>query len=257
MNREQRRREKHLRKNGSAQRATGTQQPPTPSGERPSPQPLQNFFQRVQARPLALAATCVRASLRFFWRRVLVEFGGFFWRRVLVEFGGLLSVAYLAFSSIYDIAPQINAIQPDPTDPLFYPFPITNTSHLFDLVRVQAACSIDYGKFSNGTIMYNLGTRYLGVAQIPAGGVINLPCLSIPVAGGHLDLLRISVNVQYTIQFAVLGINFYDWSRRTSEIFSYDGKPQTPLWVKGKVFSAYGKFFGTLPENMRQPTPSE
>ncbi|WP_331301867.1 hypothetical protein [Methylobacterium oryzae] len=149
----------------------------------------------------------------------------------------LLSVSYLVYDRYYETAAVITSPVSDPADPFYYPFSLTNSSHIFNITNINWACQIvratyeGNSELTNGTIVTRANKPLL-----PPGGVANIFCNKGTISFGGSKMQRAAVKMQASYDVDVFGIIKFP---RLSETVTFTWMPGPTegrrQWIKGDM----------------------
>ena len=108
----------------------------------------------------------------------------------------LISFGYLIYDRIFETAATISSVASDPNNPFYFPFSITNNSHIFTLRDIQWTCAVVSAK-ANITLT-NVGIGFTDHAsEIRPGDVLNISCKRAIAGLSQLTQLVMSIDVIY------------------------------------------------------------
>jgi hypothetical protein len=163
-----------------------------------------------------------------FWiwhhRWITVEWiGVLFWRGT-----ALLGVVYLVYDRIYEAGATISSVASDPKNPLYFPFAISNNSHIFTLPHVKWTCRIVSGNIG-GINFDNVAAGFGGsVSEIAPGDALNVTCRNM-IKGATLE--RPSVYIEVNYDTSILG---YTFTRAPKMFFTWAADASNPQWIRGE-----------------------
>jgi hypothetical protein len=208
---------------------------PTEGRETPSIRPtlrrLGWIFDKWFARAAILVAKLWRCSVgivaratSWSWQHRWDFWSGFF------RLSTLLSVGYLVFDRIYETGASISSTGSDPKNPLYFPFALTNNSHIFRLRNIRWNCHFLDAQFGFLTLR-NAGMSFGGtVAEIAPGNVVNVSCKRAVMGFPTPSKLSLRLEVQYDTN--ILGFTLH---RVPSMLFSWAADSSVPMWIRGDI----------------------
>jgi hypothetical protein len=142
-----------------------------------------------------------------------------------------LSVGYLLYDRLYETGAVISVSASDPHDPTFYPFTITNQSHLFKLRNVAWECELKWLDVDNKRHMENVGLFQRSHMTIFEGQTVNFDCFK----SGNISFFGSGKNVNFTdIEMAIhVKYSVALRSRESTMRFRWMGKASNPQWIRG------------------------
>ncbi len=154
----------------------------------------------------------------------------------LFRFFTLISVGYLVYDRYYETAAVITAQISDAADPFYYPFSLTNTSHLFNISNLSWECHlVDAIYENNGRIQNTTITTKANRPLLAPGSTTNLHCNRNTISFGNTKIMSAKVKMQASYDVDVFGL----WKfHRLSEpvIFSWLPGPTESRrqWLRGE-----------------------
>ncbi len=169
----------------------------------------------------------IRAVAIWIWKNPSKTFrvvSTIFWRTA-----ALASIAYLVADRIYETGATISSTGSDPKNQFYFPFAISNNSHIFTLRHIQWTCQVVSGKFG-GITLSNVGFVFSGRAnEIAPGDVLNVSCRRA-IAGPPPTELVLAVSVKYDTN--IFG---YTFGREPKMLFTWAADATNPKWIRGKL----------------------
>jgi hypothetical protein len=151
------------------------------------------------------------ASVLWRRRRPLARWIGIlFWRAVT-----LLSLAWLIFDRVYETGATIAPTGSAPKKSLYFPFAVSNNSHIFTLRNVRWSFHVleaQFGGLAMQDIMFNVAGK---IDEIAPGDVANVSCRRAIAGLPAPSKLTLRLNVEYDTK--ILG---YEFSRRPSVLLT-------------------------------------
>ncbi len=147
----------------------------------------------------------------------------------------LLSVGYLIYDRYYETDAVITAPISDPADPFFYPFSLTNSSHILPIKNVDWGCRLVDVRYEGNSSITNSSTITGRKAYLHPGGTANIYCNKNFI---KVDKSMISAKIQMQAEYDVSVFGLYTW-RRTSALttFTWMSGPTESRrqWIRGDL----------------------
>jgi hypothetical protein len=158
------------------------------------------------------------------------------WKPTL-EVGAFVGIAYLALDTYFQTEATVSSVASDPKDPLFFPFSITNNSHLFWLNNIKWACVFKEMRTVNGPNITFQGTNaglavtFEGDNLIPPGNIINISCKR--ALGVNSPITRLAMDIELKYSTSVFGFPIPRGPITTH--FTWGADASSPQWIKGEI----------------------
>jgi hypothetical protein len=142
----------------------------------------------------------------------------------------LLGVFYLVYDRIYETGATISSAGSDPKNPLYFPFSISNNSHIFTLRHIDWKCQFVKAELL-GFTPNNVGFGFGGTAnEIAPGDILNGSCRR--AIGGMQAQSNISMYVDVQYDTNILGYTLY---RHPRMLFTWAPDSTNPQWIRGEI----------------------
>lgn len=220
----------------------------------PAPRPKRSLGQAILRCLGRLLRVCAERAIWLWIWAVDVAIACFLWpcrnplRSWKLAWGGLwriataISVSYLVFDRIYEISAIVSSPASDPKQPFFFPFTITNQSHLFNLKDISWNCYVVYVKAGGIEMSSDQNITSGTTSVIEPGQSKNIPC-DIFSSKSHffnitpepkVDKAVIEIKLSYTADIYIFR-HWYDWQRHPAPTrFTWMTDATNPQWIKGE-----------------------
>ncbi len=95
-----------------------------------------------------------------------------FWRAI-----ALASLFFLIFDRVYETSATVSSVASDPKTPFYFPFAITNNSHLLTLRNIEWTCHVINVTFNVPSTIQNNSIGAKGIKnELASGEILNIPC---------------------------------------------------------------------------------
>ena len=145
----------------------------------------------------------------------------------------LLCLTYLVADRISETGATVSSPASDPKDPFYFPFSVTNNSHIFTLRNIEWTCRLVSLKVENWPPFPDAGSFISSAPKIDPGGVINVSCKQAFRSNTRSDellLLSLAIELKYDTYF--FGLNVLTRNFRT--VFTWAISASNPQWIKGE-----------------------
>jgi hypothetical protein len=160
----------------------------------------------------------------------------------------LISFGYLIYDRIFETSATISSVASDPNNPFYFPFSITNNSHIFTLRDIQWTCAVVSAKTNNITLT-NVSFGFTDHAsEILPGDVLNISCKRAIVGLPPVTQLVMSIDVVYDTK--LLGI--YSLTRCPKTLFTWTADASNPQWIRGPFTGEDTKTFPVQEERCQR-----
>jgi hypothetical protein len=148
----------------------------------------------------------------------------------------LVSVGYLIFDRVYETSATVSSAVSDPRQPFYFPFSITNNSHILTLRNIEWSCHVISVKLDVPINIENNTLNFGGIRnELRPGEVLNVPCRFMRtnnrvISADVLICMRYNVRIYYFFR------KFFEWERRPNPNptqFTWAGDATNPQWVRG------------------------
>lgn len=142
----------------------------------------------------------------------------------------IVAFAYLIADSIYQMEVTVSSPASEPKDPYYFPFTITNNSHIFPIRNIRWTCNIAAMKDDRGNFWGDNKILHGTKSEIARGGALNIFCRGFPVAGHALEGV-VYVDVEYDTDI----FGWFTLPRHPAVTrFTWMGAGDNPQWIRGE-----------------------
>jgi hypothetical protein len=205
----------------------------------------QMHFRRILEFVLSICAKFLKTSiyrlrllakyLTMIWARIWGTICWIFQREVFwtwfFRIGTALSVGWLIYDRIYEIAATISISASDPHDPMLFPFSLTNNSHIFKIRNMHWDCEIITLDINGRPVLTNSRVSSGSTKIIDEGQTVNFDCFDIGRSKafdfGPQRITKIDLLVHVTYRAA-----FFRPLIQTTR-FTWMGEASNPQWIRG------------------------
>jgi hypothetical protein len=151
--------------------------------------------------------------------------------RATIEIGTFLGIAFLVYDAYFQTEATVSSVASDPQDVFYFPFSLTNNSHIFSIRHIKWGCDVEHLRSAQNATMDHVGIMGSGSEdEIPPNGTLNMFCRSVKIEQKIVEA-RILVLTDYYV--SVFGLEFHRTPAPTR--FTWLGGASNPQWIKGAL----------------------
>lgn len=149
-----------------------------------------------------------------------------FWRAIT-----LVSIFYLIFDRMYETSATISLVASDPKEPFYFPFTITNNSHIFNLKDIRWTCNFKELIYERNNVATDNRSIFGTKSEILSGDVLNIPC-RFPIVFTNTRLLAGTIFIEIEYETSIFGL--FDWHRHPKPTrFTWAANATNSQWIRG------------------------
>jgi len=152
----------------------------------------------------------------------------------IFRLAALASISYLVSDRFYETGIVISVSSSDPKQPFYFPFSLTNNSHIFAMHNIKHNCFVDDLELPGGGGLKNIGISFQGESsKLEPGDIVNVSCRrALNVANG---VVPTKVVIHIVVDYDMSVLWFFTLHRDIAMKFTWGGDASNPQWIRGEL----------------------